>query len=290
MTLYDKFAATQKAKVPYHLVVTNHGSIPMRSIVFLDLDNTLWSFDGTPPSAMRAIRAAQANGHLVLANTGRTRFELDDLSYLGLDGICCAAGSDITLHGEQILLEPLGADRAREILRSLDIGVGVIIAEGSRACFLQSHDEEILARLQQRATGRMAAVAHSEDILSMSDEDYAQVHKFSLMIPLGTQDEMLGLIDLPEGCAVAPFFFALEVTSDRHTKASAMEVVRDRMGGSWRTVAIGDSSNDIEMLHAADVGIAMGNGTDEAKAASDFVTDTIYEDGLLHAFERLGLV
>lgn len=38
------------------------------------------------------------------------------------------------------------------------------------------------------------------------------------------------------------------------------------------TVAAGDAANDLSMLRAAGIGVAMCNGTDEAKAAADAVT------------------
>lgn len=38
------------------------------------------------------------------------------------------------------------------------------------------------------------------------------------------------------------------------------------------TVAAGDAANDLSMLRAAGVGVAMCNGTEEAKAAADAVT------------------
>ena len=37
-------------------------------------------------------------------------------------------------------------------------------------------------------------------------------------------------------------------------------------------MAAGDAANDLSMLRAAGVGVAMCNGTDEAKAAADAVT------------------
>ena len=53
---------------------------------------------------------------------------------------------------------------------------------------------------------------------------------------------------------------------------------------------MGDSGNDVPMLRAADVGVAMGNATQEAKAAADFVTTAMDDDGLWNAFKRLGLL
>ena len=55
------------------------------------------------------------------------------------------------------------------------------------------------------------------------------------------------------------------------------------------TIAFGDSANDIEMLEAAEISVAMGNGAPSAKEAADLVTDDIDEDGIANAFRKLGL-
>ena len=48
-------------------------------------------------------------------------------------------------------------------------------------------------------------------------------------------------------------------------------------------VAVGDDQNDIEMIHHAGLGIAMGNAPDAVKAAADVVTGSNAEDGLIDA-------
>ena len=48
--------------------------------------------------------------------------------------------------------------------------------------------------------------------------------------------------------------------------------------------------NDLEMIQAAGVGIAMGNGVSALKEAADFVTADISEDGLKRALEYLELL
>ena len=53
------------------------------------------------------------------------------------------------------------------------------------------------------------------------------------------------------------------------------------------TMAFGDGENDISMLEAAGVGVAMGNGLDIAKSAADRITLTNDEDGVADAIERL---
>ena len=54
--------------------------------------------------------------------------------------------------------------------------------------------------------------------------------------------------------------------------------------------AFGDGGNDVAMLSAAGVGIAMGNACDEALNAADYVTATVDDDGIARALEHLGIL
>ena len=53
------------------------------------------------------------------------------------------------------------------------------------------------------------------------------------------------------------------------------------------TVAVGDQRNDIEMLHWAARGVAMGQAPDEVKDAANEVTGTVEEDGLVPVLRSL---
>ena len=44
------------------------------------------------------------------------------------------------------------------------------------------------------------------------------------------------------------------------------------------------------MLETAGIGVAMGNGTDAAKQAADYVTTDMFDDGIWNACEALGLI
>ena len=53
------------------------------------------------------------------------------------------------------------------------------------------------------------------------------------------------------------------------------------------TVAVGDEENDISMIRAAHVGVAMKNGTTEAKAAADYITECDNNhDGIAEVIEK----
>lgn len=54
-----------------------------------------------------------------------------------------------------------------------------------------------------------------------------------------------------------------------------------------RAVAVGDAANDLSMIEAAGIGVAMCNGTDEVKSAADYVTTRDHNhDGVAEVIER----
>jgi hydroxymethylpyrimidine pyrophosphatase-like HAD family hydrolase len=82
-----------------------------------------------------------------------------------------------------------------------------------------------------------------------------------------------------------------EVSLPGVNKGTAILLLLDILGIDVAdSLALGDNNNDLEMLAAVGTGIAMGNGTPEAKAAADEVTAAVDEDGLAHAFLRHGLI
>ena len=73
--------------------------------------------------------------------------------------------------------------------------------------------------------------------------------------------------------------YFLEVFSSSATKAAGMMKLK-KLVGADRVVAFGDNLNDIEMLKAADVGIAVGDSVDEVKEHADIIIGNSYEDGV----------
>ncbi len=56
--------------------------------------------------------------------------------------------------------------------------------------------------------------------------------------------------------------------------------------GMDQVMAIGDSHNDLHLIRAAGLGVAMGNAERELKLAADAVTDTNEQDGVAVAIQR----
>ena len=79
----------------------------------------------------------------------------------------------------------------------------------------------------------------------------------------------------------------IEINSREATKGVALEKLAAYLGIPLEsTMAFGDDTNDITMLEAAGIGVAMGNAYDEVKGSADFVTSDCDENGVAYAINH----
>ena len=79
----------------------------------------------------------------------------------------------------------------------------------------------------------------------------------------------------------------IEVNAKHANKGEALRVLCRILGVDIRdTMAFGDGSNDLAMIQAAGIGVAMENAYPGLKEAADYVTCTNDEDGVARAMER----
>ena len=79
----------------------------------------------------------------------------------------------------------------------------------------------------------------------------------------------------------------LEITDEQATKGNAILKLGELLGISREEIMVcGDSQNDMEMIKAAGLGVAMGNAMPEVKKAADYITLSNEEDGVAAAIEK----
>jgi Cof subfamily protein (haloacid dehalogenase superfamily) len=82
-----------------------------------------------------------------------------------------------------------------------------------------------------------------------------------------------------------PYF--CEIANPQATKYNGVEFLRNYWGlERGEVLTIGDQDNDIELLKAGGIAVAMGNATAALKAHADYITDTVENDGFVKAVEK----
>ena len=82
-----------------------------------------------------------------------------------------------------------------------------------------------------------------------------------------------------------PYF--LEFSNPEASKKCAVEFLQNYWGLKKEEILTsGDQNNDIALLEAGGLKIAMGNATEELKEIADYITESVFEDGFVCAMEK----
>lgn len=80
----------------------------------------------------------------------------------------------------------------------------------------------------------------------------------------------------------------IEINSREATKGIALQRLAAYLNlPTAQTMAFGDDTNDMTMLQAAGIGVAMGNADETVKEAADYITLDCNDDGVAHAMNQL---
>lgn len=255
----------------------------MKKYFFIDYDNTIFSHKTgrIPPSALTALKKLHQDGHKLFIASGRG-FSLDapELLPLGFvpDGLVSANGAFVEVGGK--LLRKVYFDR--ELQNRL-----IDYVQEKNYCLMGHYDNLWYASniplLRER-------VPDFESKVPLCTESSFDVLRDKPMLSFFLEDTEEAVRDLE---AHFPDLKLLrmraqaggaDVIPKENGKAHGMSCVLEHYGASLKdAVAIGDSMNDIEMIQAAGLGIAIGNAMTDVKAAANYVARDIDEDGLMDA-------
>lgn len=275
----------------------------MGSLVFIDVDGTLINeAQDVPPSARDACQAAAANGHSLIMCTGRCIPELyPSLWELGFNGLVATNGSYGVIDGTVLFDHRLSAaeiSRLTEFLKAEDADWmwqtpdALYPTQGFIEAFEESGTDSASAVVGQWRT----YVDRVRPFIRQGDPTSASKLAFSLPVTSQYSAETMtelfthDFVIVP-GSVGAGNRRAYELVGRGITKGAGLREVAQQVNVPVKkTVAIGDSANDVPMLEAAGLSIAMGNGTRGAQEAADWVTRSVDEGGLARALEYAELI
>ena len=277
----------------------------MGKIIFLDVDGTLVDSENQlPDSAVAAVRRARENGHRVYICTGRSRAEIyPELWEIGLDGMIGGNGSYVEDHGFVVMHQLITLEQCRRIVDWLhDRGLEFYL-ESNSGLFASERFEEaalpairLYSKRKDREGAEQATVRSVFPDMIFGGNLYRDdLNKVSFLLS-SYQDYLDAREAFPDlnagtwgGKGEEALFGDLGVKGI--DKASAVDALLRHLHADLKdTIAFGDAKVDIPMLAHCAVGVAMGNGGPEVRAAADYVTGSVERDGLYQAFETLGLL
>ena len=277
----------------------------MGKILFLDVDGTLVNYENhLPDSAVTAIRWARANGHRVYICTGRSKAEVyPNLWDIGLDGMIGGNGSYVEDHGAVVMHKLITADQCRRIVDWLHSRGLEFYLESNNGLFASENFETAGQRAIQLYSARKgrpdsdrATVRQVFPDMIFGGELYRHdLNKVSYLLNsyqdfLDTREQFPDMQNGTWGGAGETALFGDLGVKDI-TKADAIDHLLAYLGAERSdTIAFGDAKVDIPMFEYCAHSVCMGSGGAEAKAAAEYITDTVDNDGLFHAFVHLGLI
>lgn len=269
-------------------------------MIGLDLDGTLLNGRKEVTDHTRKIlEKAIAQGTIVLVATGRPLTGIPEQvrAIQGMQYALTTNGARIydLLQDRTILEHPLSCEKAKKVLKIAEKYDTLQEAYFDREVYAQ---EDQLKRISQyhknphmweyvRATRTAVPSMIEWYEASGRNADKLQL-MFADMQELAHARKELE--EIPGLVLTGSLGNNIEVNAEGIDKGIGILELGRRLGISREEImACGDGDNDLEMLKAVGVGVAMGNADEAVKAAADYVTDTNEEEGVAKAVEKFAL-
>ncbi|MDO5141499.1 MAG: Cof-type HAD-IIB family hydrolase [Eubacteriales bacterium] len=268
--------------------------MPLIELIALDLDGTALTPDGTVSHATRqAVRRARAAGLRVVVSTGRIGGEAREFAaQLDADDLMVTSGGatlSSAATGRCTMRMSMPWEAAVQVAAVVErIGMTAMIYAGERL-LITPYDDLGFGRYKSNE-GYLAV----KQVVPSVAEHIAAHHLSVDKVFVRSQDPITlanarARIEQIAGVRVmSSAADNLEVVTPAADKGTALGMLCRTLGTDLsRAAAIGDSENDLEMLRAVALPIAMGNATDAVKAVCRRVTLTNAQDGVAAAIGQI---
>ena len=271
-------------------------------LVALDLDGTL--FDNSSRISERnltAIRSITDKGIHVVISTGRP-FEgipFDQIKGTGINYAITANGSGIyeISTGKCLYENAMDEELVTPILNFLltrDIHMDAFIGGKGYTPIQCVETAQKLTVPSSIKNYIITTRTRLDNILQFIHENQLKVQKMTLNFYPAADGTLIDretvrtfLVSNPSITTVCGGYNNLEFTRADANKGVGLRKLAEILGvNPDATMAIGDTENDLAIIEAAGIGVAMGNATDAVKARADYVTTTNTKDGVAAAIEH----
>lgn len=256
----------------------------MVKAAFFDIDGTLLShtMKKVPEGNREAVRLLREKGILVFIATGRHLLEIKYLpvsdievdGYLTLNGQICMDSQENILYSE-----PIHAEDTKTLLTWFEEKKYSIQAVEKERMYVNFVNEKI----------RSAQKDISTPIPPVEEVNGEPIYQFVLYVDDEEIEEVKA--GLKHSDITRWNQYGIDIGTKNLGKSAGIREMLKKLGlTKEEIIAFGDGENDMDMLKYAGIGVAMGNADEKVKAVSDYVTDSVDDDGILKALKHFSIL
>ncbi len=248
--------------------------------IALDMDGTILYQDYTiSPAVIDALQRQKLSGRKIILATGRVRASALKHAHKfgGADGYICSNGADV-----------YAADGRRIAKRHIEEPVSRLLVELARQTTSHFHafieddwyyeKEKPYTKFYHRRSGLEGRPTNFDNFNVLTFTKFMFLDDHEKLEPIKSKIESEFSTAL-QAMYSAPFM--LEVVARGVDKAEGLRAFLDFEGASLSEVcAFGDAENDLDMLQAVGIGVAMGNAPKPVKEAVRYHTLSVDDDGV----------
>lgn len=260
----------------------------MIKAVFFDIDGTLVSFKThkVPESTKKALALLREKGIKVFIATGRHPSIMsagNNVNELTFDGYVTLNGQYCYTENEVIYKNSISPEDIKAVVEFLkDHKYPCGFVEGEEYMYINYIDDTVKEVLESVNI----PLPNVKDISRALENEVFQLNPY---ISPEEEKEFMKVLKNCDATRWNPLF--MDVIPAGGGKHIAVEKVREYYNfAKEETMAFGDGGNDITMLKAVGLGVAMGNSTPEVQEAADYVTDSVDEDGIYKALKHFDII
>ena len=259
----------------------------MIKMIATDIDGTILNWNGEfSPKVIECIKKLTEQGIKVVLVTGRMHSSTAPIAQkLGLNTpvVSYQGGLVKDMNNNTLYQKNLPSNHAKEIIKwakENSIHINLYIDD-------KLYVEKDCESVRQYIKGKFV----DYNIRKFEDLEIENVNKV-LAIDYTDADKVTGWVEelskkYPDLYLVKSTPYFCEIGSKDAKKSAGVECLCNLWGIKKEEVlTIGDQNNDIELLKAGGIPVAMGNATDELKKYAEYITDTVENDGFVKAVEK----
>lgn len=253
--------------------------------LFLDIDGTFFDHETNSvlKETLEACKLMQKKGYKVALCSGRPKEMAEDLHVFDMmewDGyIGCSGGIAMNEKYEVIYQDGYSEKQMNEIFS---------IAEENDIAMISFGKYEFITKPFTECAKKLIEEYHlkTPEVRKWNQE------ALGMLTAIRDEGKDIHLFEKIEGISLTSSTpYGIDLVKDGVNKAKGISHLMDYWGFEHHEyIAFGDSSNDVEMVKHAAVGVAMGNGNDKVKAVADIICGNSNEPTIMETLKQLQLL